>query len=68
MITALFAGCAYERPIPPDESIIEFLEDGVTTKKEAILELGFPSGKFEEERILTYRLSNDPAQMRSWID
>ena len=62
IITAIFAGCAYERPTPPDESIIEFLEDGLTTKKEAILELGYPSGKFEGERILTYRLSYSSEQ------
>ena len=57
-IALIISGCAAnEHPIPPDESIIEFLEDGVTTKKEAILKLGFPTGQFDGERILTYRLS-----------
>ena len=57
-IALIFAGCAAnERPTPPDESIIAFLEEGVTTKEEAILKLGFPSGQFDGERILTYRLS-----------
>ena len=33
-----------------------FLADNQTTKEEVILKLGQPSGRFESERILTYRL------------
>jgi hypothetical protein len=35
---------------------LDFLEDGKTTKEAVILKLGPPSGTFEGEKIVTYRL------------
>jgi hypothetical protein len=39
--------------------LLDFLKDGVTTKEEALVHLGQPSGSFEDERILTWRLYED---------
>ncbi len=36
--------------------LLAFLELGKTTREEVLLTLGQPSGSFEHERILTYRL------------
>lgn len=36
------------------------LKDGVTSKQEVLLAYGIPSGQFEGERILTYRLEATP--------
>jgi hypothetical protein len=35
---------------------IAFLEDGKTTREDVLLRLGLPSGQFEGQRILTYRM------------
>jgi hypothetical protein len=37
---------------------------GKTTREEAVLKLGQPSASFERERILTYRIGDDPKQGR----
>jgi len=37
----------------------DFVVDGRTTKREVVMALGLPSGQFEGERILTYRLTPD---------
>ena len=39
---------------PPD---LNFLEDGATTRNAIRERLGEPSGRFENDRILTYRLN-----------
>jgi hypothetical protein len=55
------AGCATAPPplkVSPD--LLSFLSDGKTTRTEAIISLGQPSGRFEAENILTYRLGFDP--------
>jgi len=36
--------------------LLNFLADGKTTKEEVLVQLGQPSGKFEQEKILTYQL------------
>ena len=49
---SLFAACAEpEGPIH-----LGFLKDGSTTKDEALMKLGQPSGTFENGRIMTWRL------------
>jgi hypothetical protein len=40
---------------------LSFIRDGSTTREEVILHLGPPSAEFEGNRILTYRISHDPA-------
>ena len=40
--------------------MLNFLSDGKTTREEVIITLGQPSGRFEAEKILTYRLGYEP--------
>jgi hypothetical protein len=54
-------GCA--TPPPPlkgSPDLLNFLSDGKTVRTEAITTLGQPSGRFESEKILTYRLGYEP--------
>jgi hypothetical protein len=49
----------------PGEAILptrlhRFLSDGKTTRTEAIITLGQPTGRFEAEKILTFRLGFEP--------
>lgn len=40
---------------------LDFLKDGVTSKREALAELGEPTGTFEENHILTWRIDKNDA-------
>jgi len=51
-------GCATTQ-IKGHADLLEFLADGKTSKEEVLMKLGQPSGKFESEKILTYRLGFD---------
>jgi hypothetical protein len=54
-------GCATTPPpLKTSPDLLNFLSDGKTTKTEAIITLGQPSGRFESEKILTYRLGVEP--------
>ena len=55
MLLALLAGCsaAFRQS---SKTSLEFLEYGKTTKAMVLLKLGPPTGAFEGERILSYRL------------
>ena len=54
-------GCATTPPpLKTSPDLLNFLSDGKTTRTEAIISLGQPSGRFESENILTYRLGFDP--------
>lgn len=56
----VLAGCATTSgPLRGRPDLLAFLADGQTTRTEAISTLGQPSGAFESERILTYRLGFD---------
>lgn len=39
--------------------LLDFLQDGKTTREAVYLQLGEPSGVYEDGRILTYRLAED---------
>ena len=52
-------GCATTQ-IKGHPDLLNFLADGKTTRTEAIITLGQPSGRFESEKILTYRLGFEP--------
>jgi len=53
-------GCATPQPLKGRADLLDFLADGKTTREEAVLKLGQPSGRFERENILTYRLGFEP--------
>jgi len=54
-------GCATTPPpLKGSPDLLSFLTDGKTTRTEAIIALGQPTGRFEAEKILTYRLGFEP--------
>jgi len=58
---ALALGCAVQKTaVAAPEAFagtsLKFVEDGKTTREEALLNLGHPSTQFEDGRILTYPL------------
>jgi hypothetical protein len=55
MFVITLAGCATQ-PLKGRADLLDFLADGKTTREEVITALGQPSGRFEKDRILTYRL------------
>ena len=62
VLLPLLASCATTSP--PVEKIaekafLEVLEDGKASKQMVILKLGQPSGTFEGEKIVTYRIGKD---------
>jgi hypothetical protein len=56
----LAPGCASPTPEPKvaeiEQQHLSFVRDGVTSREQALLQLGLPSGQFEGERIMTWRL------------
>jgi hypothetical protein len=63
-IFLLLLGCATPRsggPVP-DKGLLDFLEDGKTTKQMVFEKLGQPSGTYENGRILTYRIGNEEGE------
>jgi|GEM_PF-3342477 len=61
----LAMGCATPKVQPSDPHLLlktvllSFLQEGVTTREEAVLKLGFPAMQMEGERILMYQLRAD---------
>jgi hypothetical protein len=61
LVLLLFTGCV--TPIAgAKKDLLEFLRPGHTTREEVLTTLGQPSGVFEQEKILTYRLGHDENQ------
>ncbi len=59
----LSAGCETPRIIPGASlDLLRFIQEGKTTREEIVLKLGQPAASFEQEKILTYRLGEDPKQ------
>jgi hypothetical protein len=56
VLVLTLVGCATPAPLKGRADLLDFLADGRTTREEVVLRLGQPSGKFDRERILTYRL------------
>lgn len=56
-LLALLSACA-STPIGKRD-LLDFLQDGKTTKEEVFLHLAEPSAMFEGGRIFTYRLNED---------
>jgi hypothetical protein len=65
-IAAVLTGCATPAGVTPDPQQLAFLQDGATARSEALLRLGEPSGFFEGERILTWRIAGDAKRGR-WV-
>lgn len=57
-LLALLSACASTPPIGKHD-LLDFLQDGRTTKEEVFLRLAEPSATFEDGRIFTYRLNED---------
>lgn len=53
-------GCATTLPLKGRGDLLTFLADGKTTRAEVLTTLGQPSGRFENDKILTYRLGFEP--------
>jgi len=66
ILIAGLAGCA-TTPVKGRADLLEFLADGTTTRETVVLRLGQPSGRFEHERILTYRLGYDENTKHYWL-
>lgn len=56
-LLALLSACA-STPIGKHD-LLDFLQDGKTTKEEVFLHLAEPSSTYEDGRIFTYRLNED---------
>ena len=61
-ILAGLTGCVTSAPsgISPDPGLLSFLMDGTTQRSEVLSRLGEPSALFEQDHIITYRISGDP--------
>src|SRR2546429_8001156 len=55
-LIANLLGCATAPP-KGRADLLDFIADGKTTKEQTVLQLGEPTGKFEGEKIFTYRLA-----------
>ena len=57
----VFAGCATtDKSVPGARAdLLEFLQDGNTTRTDAVLRLGQPTAVLENENIITFRIGED---------
>ena len=60
ILALVFTGCATTAPLKGRADLLDFLADGRTAREEVVLKLGQPSGRFERENIITYRLGFEP--------
>ena len=60
LLVLVLVGCATAPPLKGRADLLNFLSDGKTSREEVVLKLGQPSGTFERENILTYRLGFEP--------
>ena len=60
LLAGSLAGCTTtpEKPVSSPH-LLDFLNDGQTTKETALLKLGQPSAVLESGRVLTYRLGRE---------
>ncbi len=58
LLLLLLTGCTPTVTRQASPTLLEFLQNGHTSKQEAILKFGPPSWTTERERILFYRLGN----------
>ena len=57
----ILGGCVAVPPTPAEfeQKSLAYLQDGKSTREDLLLRLGEPSGQFESQRILTYRMYSD---------
>lgn len=68
VLALTLAGCATTPPpLKGSPDLLIFLSDGKTTRTETIITLGQPSGRFEAENILTYRLGFEPGKSGYYV-
>ena len=60
LVLLSLVGCATAPPVKGRSDLLNFLTDGKTRKEEVLTTLGQPSGQFESQKILTYRLGYEP--------
>jgi hypothetical protein len=60
LLVALLVSCATTKMngVEGSRTLLNFLEDGVTTKEEVVLKLGQTSATYETGRILAYRIGS----------
>ena len=65
-LIVLSAGCVAQPTAQQwEQNALAFLVDGSTTREQILLKLGEPTGRFESDRILTYRIARkDPDEVR----
>ena len=66
ILTLTLVGCV-TGPSKGRADLLNFLADNQTTKEEVILNLGQPSGRFESEKILTYRLGYESGNKGCYV-
>ena len=66
VLVVWLTGCATP-PVRGRADLLAFLVDGTTTRQTVLLQLGEPSGRFEHEKILTYRLGYDEGTKHYWL-
>lgn len=69
-IICILPGCASNLG---HKDLLDFLNDGTTRTEEVYKKLGQPTGRYEDSRILTYRLGKDEGGYflvgtRNWIE
>lgn len=67
MLALMLAGCATPPPLKGRADLLSFLTVGGTTRQDVMLRLGAPSGRFESEKVLTYRLGYEPKNQGYYV-
>ncbi len=57
LLSVVLSACA--TPTLGRQDLLDFIKDGKTTRQETVLNLGEPTGVYEGERIMSFRLGND---------
>jgi hypothetical protein len=58
-LTATLADCVTPVKLAADPHLLDFLQDGQSSKEAVLLKLGQPSAVLESGRVLTYRLGEE---------
>jgi len=67
VLALMLVGCATPPPLKGRADLMSFLAVGITTRQDVMVRLGAPSGRFENEKILTYRLGYEPKNQGYYV-